>query len=89
VAAQHGHQVQIYRARINLAALLMWQNGNRGVKAALSIGCRNAVITNWSPKFAKTAIQHACSPISTDNRARKPVKRQITLVFSQAKPAKD
>jgi hypothetical protein len=67
----------------------MWQNGSRGVKAAISIGCRNAVITNWFPKFAKTAIQHACSPISLKKRARKPKKRQIKLVFSQAEPAKD
>jgi hypothetical protein len=67
----------------------MWQNGRRGVKAAISIGYRNTVITNWFPKFAKTAIQHACSPIASFNRARKPEKRQIRLVFSQAKPAKD
>jgi hypothetical protein len=52
----------------------MWQNGGWGVKAAISIGCRNAVITNWFPKFAKTAIQHACSPISLNKRARKPEK---------------
>jgi hypothetical protein len=67
----------------------MWQNGSRGVKAAISIGCRNAVITNWFPKFAKTAIQRACYPTSAKNAARKPEKRQITQVFSQAKPAED
>jgi hypothetical protein len=60
----------------------MRQNGGRGVKAAISIGCRNAVITNWFPKFVKTAIQNAFSLIASNNRARKLEKGQIKLVFS-------
>jgi hypothetical protein len=49
----------------------MCWNGGRGVKAATFIVCSNIVITDTLLKFANTAIQHACSAIASDNRAKK------------------